>query len=157
MESNKNRTSNGMSGGSWGMLLAGGGSRAISKTILAKAYLGGLGEMASEEIALAPCPTCSKLISVEALVCPHCGLRITEAKKREMLQSARVQVTNNRTINDLWIKETRKHEVSQAARVQETPNLWEWLTGNASKLRDFALAGAAGAYALGLLSGLFMP
>jgi len=35
--------------------------------------------------------------------------------------------------------------------------LWEWLSSNASKLRDLALAGAAGSYASDLLSGLFMP
>jgi hypothetical protein len=30
-------------------------------------------------------------------------------------------------------------------------NLWEWLLSNASKLRDLALAGAAGTYALGFI------
>jgi hypothetical protein len=107
--------------------------------------------MASGEIALAPCPACSKLITVEPCACPHCDVRITEAIKIEMLQVARFQVTDNRTKNGLWIAETRKHEVIQAARVQGTNNLWEWLGGNGSKLRDLALAGAAGTYAFGFI------
>jgi hypothetical protein len=96
------------------MLLARSGSKVVSKTILAKTYFGGPVEMASEEITLAPCPTCSKLISIEAPACPNCGLPITKARKGEMLQASRVQATNNHTINDLWITETRRHEVIHA-------------------------------------------
>ena len=107
--------------------------------------------MASGEITLAPCTRCSRLISVEAPKCPHCCLCITEAEKRKMLQVARVQARNNQTINGLWITETRNRDVIQATRLQGTNNLWEWLSSNASKLRDLALARAAGTYALGFI------
>jgi hypothetical protein len=126
--------------------------------------------MASGEMALAPCPTCSKLISVEAYTCPYCDLRITEATKSEMLQVARFQVKNNRTKNGLWIAETRKHEVIPIAKedeviltarvkgknasllaIADTYSWWKSQLNNASKLRDFGLVVIAGTYALGFI------
>jgi hypothetical protein len=97
--------------------------------------------MASGEITLAPCLTCSKLISVEESACPNCGLRNTEATKREMLEVARFQARGNRTLFGLWI----------ASRVQETNNWREWLLSNVGTVRDLALVAAAVTYAVGFI------
>jgi hypothetical protein len=98
------------------------------------------------------------LIKVEEPTCPNCGRRITEATKRELLQAARAEATNNCTTNDLWITDTRRHEVIQAYSAQGMNNLrggpfslWEWLLSNGNKLRDLVLAGAGGTYVLGFI------
>jgi hypothetical protein len=46
---------------------------------------------------------------------------------------------------------SRIYRSDPGSSVQATANWWEWLSSNASKLRDLALAGAAGAYALGFI------
>jgi len=117
--------------------------------------------MASEEITLAPCPRCSRLISIEAPKCAYCNLMITDMgeftkhwmrrEAQKMLRAARAQARNNQTVHDLWITETRNRDVIQTARVQGTNTLWVWISSNASKLRDLALFAIAAAYALGYI------
>jgi hypothetical protein len=88
--------------------------------------------MATREITLAPCPTCSKVISVKAFTCTNCGLPITESEKSEMLKTAIESSTTNKWRE--WVI-----------------RVLEWTLSNASKVRDVILVGAGGAYILGFI------